>query len=288
MVHFEYLVMPFGLANAPATFQAYINQALAGYIDVFCIVYLDDILIYSDSEEEHWEHIEKVLERLRQFKLYAKLSKCQFAVKTVEFLGFVLSPNGVAMEKSRVETIKDWPKPRTFRELQVFLGFTNFYRRFIRHYSKIASSLTDLLKGSKSGRKLGPFVFGADAETAFEQLKKAFMQAPLLRHFDPKKPIRLETDASGFAIAGILSQPWEVWDSGRKQIQWHPVAFWSRKMIPAERNYETHDAELLAIVMCFKQWRHYLEGSQFTVTVLSDHNNLKYFQTTKELTQCVQ
>ena len=101
---------------------------MAGYIDVFCIVYLDDILIYSDSEEEHWEHIEKVLERLRQFKLYAKLSKCQFAVKTVEFLGFVLSPNGVAMEKSRVETIEDWPKPRTFRELQVFLGFTNFYR----------------------------------------------------------------------------------------------------------------------------------------------------------------
>ena len=283
--HFEYQVLPFGLANTPATFQAYINLALAGYLDDFCVVYLDDILIYSKSEKEHRYHVSKVLERLRRYKLYAKLSKCQFAVATVEFLGFVLSPEGVAMEKSRVETVEDWPQPKTFRELQVFLGFANFYRRFIRNYSRIAAPLTNLLKGSQSGRKTGPFEFGADAKLAFERLKATFTQAPLLRHFNPEKPIRLETDASGFAIAGILSQPGEEPDSSQKQAHWHPVAFWSRKMIPAERNYETHDAELLAVVMCFKHWRHYLEGSRFPIVVITDHNNLRYFMTTKELTR---
>jgi len=167
--HFEYQVLPFGLANAPATFQAYINLALAGYLDDFCVVYLDDILIYSKSEKEHRYHVSKVLERLRRYKLYAKLSKCQFAVATVEFLGFVLSPEGIAMEKSRVETVEDWPQPKTFRELQVFLGFANFYRRFIRNYSRIAAPLTNLLKGSQSGRKTGPFEFGAEAKQAITQ-----------------------------------------------------------------------------------------------------------------------
>lgn len=269
--HFEYMVMPFGLTNAPATFQAYINKSLAGLIDKFCVVYLDDILIYSDSHEEHIDHVKQVLERLRRFSLYASLKKCEFFTTEVEFLGFIVSTSGVSMDKRRVETIREWPKPKTYHEVQVFLGFVNFYRRFIHHYSQIAGPLSELLKGSVKGVKSGPFEWPDAAERAFTQLRDAFLDAPMLRHFAPELPIRIETDASEFALAGILTQL-----QGDNK-QWHPVAFHSRKMIPAERNYETHDQELLAIVTAFKHWRHYLEGSMHPVEVLTDHNNLKYF-----------
>ena len=283
--HFEYLVMPFGLANAPATFQAYINRALTGLVDVTCIVYLDDILIYSSSPEEHRRHVAEVLERLRKHGLYAKLSKCRFNTETVEFLGFVIGPEGTAMEKSRVKTIQEWPEPCSFHDVQVFLEFANFYRRFIANYSRIAAPLTSMLVGSKNGKKSGPFNMTTEGRQAFEQLKLAFTTAPVLRHFDPNKPIRLVTDASGFAIAGILYQPSDPVADRGTDAHWHPVAFWSRKMIPAERNYETHDQELLAIVKSFKHWRHYLEGSRHAVVVLADHANLRYFMTTKELSR---
>ena len=269
--HFEYLVMPFGLTNAPATFQAYINKSLIGLIDHFCVVYLDDILIYSNSISKHVEHVKQVLKRLRESSLFVSLKKCEFFTTEVEFLGFVVSVDGVAMDQRRVAAIQDWPKPKSYHDVQVFLGFVNFYRRFIHHYSQIAGPLTGLLKGSEKGKKSGPFEWPIDAEHAFDRLRVAFTMAPLLRHFDPELPIRIETDASEYALAGILTQLQET------NKQWHPVAFHSRKMIDAERNYETHDQELLAIVTMFKHWRHYLEGSIHPVEVLTDHNNLKYF-----------
>ena len=269
--HFEYLVIPFGLTNAPATFQAYINKSLTGLMDKFCVVYLDDILIYSDAQSEHLDHVKQVLERLRRFGLYASLKKCDFFTTKVEFLGFIVSTNGLAMDQRRVAAIQEWPKPKSYHEVQVFLGFVNFYRRFIHHYSQIAGPLTGLLKGSQRGIKSGPFEWPEAVDQAFQRLTDAFNKAPLLKHFDPQLSIRIETDASEYALAGILSQLQE------DNKQWHPVAFHSRKMIPAERNYETHDQELLAIVMEFKQWRHYLEGSFHPVEVLTDHNNLKYF-----------
>ena len=274
--HFEYLVMPFGLANAPATFQAYINRALAGLVDVTCVVYLDDILVFSEEPADHWRHVKEVLQRLRQYQLYANLKKCAFNTTQVEFLGFIVSTTGIEMDPRRVATIKEWPRPKTYREVQVFLGFANFYRRFIHHYSAIAAPLTGLLKGSKEGKKTGPFEWPNDAEQAFQELCQKFTEAPLLQHFDPSQKIRVETDASAFAIAGILSQPDDVGN-------WRPVAFWSRKMIPAEQNYETHDQELLAIVATFKQWRHYLERSLYPIEVLTDHHNLRGFMKLKEL-----
>ena len=274
--HFEYLVMPFGLANAPATFQAYINRALAGLVDVTCVVYLDDVLIYSAEPAEHWKHVKQVLERLRQFQLYASLKKCQFYTERVEFLGFIVSTQGVAMDSRRVDTIRDWPQPKTYRDVQVFLGFANFYRRFIKGYSAIATPLTDLLKGSKEGKKPGPLDWTDSADLAFRQLRDTFASAPFLRHFDPSQKLRLETDASNFGIGAVLSQP-------DQDGHWRPVAFWSRKMIPAEQNYETHDQELLAIVAAMKHWRHYLEGSQHCIDVWTDHHNLKGFMKQKEL-----
>jgi predicted DNA-binding protein YlxM (UPF0122 family) len=239
--HYEYLVMPFGLANAPATFQAYINEALTGLVDIICVAYLDDILIYSANPEDHKDHVRQVLQRLRENGLYAKLSKCEFSTDRVEFLGFVITTEGVVMEPSRVDTIRDWPNPTSFREVQVFLGFANFYRRFVRDYSKIARPLTSLLKGSVKGKKHGEFVWDKAQQEAFDQLKTAFTTAPILIHFDPEKPIRLETDASGVACGGVLSQPneWPTID-GRKP-EYRPVAFWSRKFTPAEMNYGTPD-----------------------------------------------
>ena len=280
--HFEYLVMPFGLANAPATFQAVINKALAGLIDITCVVYLDDILIFAETEAEHWRRLKEVLERLRRYELFVSLKKCEFLVQEVEFLGFLVSNEGVRMDPARVEAIDKWPQPESYREIQVFLGFANFYRRFIHQYSKKAAPMTDLLKGMENGKKKGKFYFPDKAKEAFAALRNAFTEAPVLVHFSPDRPIRVETDASGLALAAILLQL--VSEGGIAATpQWHPVAYWSRKMHDVETRYETHDQELLAIVASFEAWRHYLEGSTYPVTVLCDHNNLRYFMTTKVL-----
>src|ERR1044072_2919666 len=147
--------MPFGLTNAPAAFQAYINQALRGLVDDFCIVYLDDILIFSRSEKEHAEHLRLVCERLRSAELYANPLKCQFYQKEMEFLGFIINTKGVKMDPDRVKTIQEWKEhpPKSYRDVQVLLGFCNFYRRFIEGYSRITRPLTSLIKGSKNARK---------------------------------------------------------------------------------------------------------------------------------------
>jgi transposase InsO family protein len=268
--HFEYLVMPFGLTNAPATFQHYIHQALRGLLDTVCIAYLDDILIFSKDRDTHTAHVKEVLERMREAELYAKPSKCVFYQQSVEFLGFILSTEGVSMDPRRVQTIREWKEPTSYHEIQVFLGFCNFYRRFIYGYSRVTAPLTELLKGSKDGKKPGNLVLPVKAKQAFRALIEAFQSAPLLRHFDQTRPIRVETDASNFAMAGILSQPDE---EGR----WHPIAFWSRKFNGTEVGYGTPDKEMFAIVESFKHWRHYLEGPEKPVEVLSDHHNLQGF-----------
>jgi hypothetical protein len=174
------------------------------------------------------------------------------------------------MDPRRVSTIESWPIPKSYRDIQVFIGFCNFYRRFIRDFSRIARPLTSLLKGSQNGRKPGKLDLSGDESAAFRQLIEAFKTAPLLRHFDPTKQIRLETDASKYGMAGVLSQPDD-------QNTYHPVAFWSRKFTDTEVNYATPDQELFAIVYSFKHWRHYLEGSRYTIEVLSDHANLQAF-----------
>jgi RNase H-like domain found in reverse transcriptase/Reverse transcriptase (RNA-dependent DNA polymerase)/Integrase zinc binding domain/Chromo (CHRromatin Organisation MOdifier) domain/Integrase core domain len=270
---FEYRVMPFGLTNAPATFQAYMDECLGPYLDDFAICYLDDILIFSSDPEQHEEHVKRVLSRLREYRLYCKATKCEFSVPEVRFLGFVVSANGVAMEPDRICTIEDWPTPESIKDIQILLGFANFYRRFIRKYAKITAPITDLLKG-----KADQWEWSREAEQAFQKLKRAFMEAPILQHFDPERPITLQTDASGFAIAGILNQ--EDDDGVLK-----PVCFYSRKCSPAEQNYDTYDRELLAIVESFKHWRHYLEGARHRILVRCDHKNLEYFQTTKLLSR---
>jgi hypothetical protein len=277
--HFEYTVMPFGLANAPATFQAYINRALCDLLDQFCVVYLDDILIFSRNEEEHIEHVREVFRRLRTYQLYVKRSKCRFHTDSVTFLGFVITTEDIQMEEERVKAIDEWPIPECAFDVQQFIGYAGFYRHFIKGFSTICAPISATTHGrtakSANKRKDG-FQWTPEAQTAFDQLKGAFRDPPVLRHFDPELALLVECDASGFGLGGILSQLHQ--DGG-----WHPIAYWSRKMNGAETRYETHDSELLAIVECFKQWRHYLEGSKYPVRVLTDHANLRYFMTTKTL-----
>ncbi|KAJ1570944.1 hypothetical protein NDA11_005894 [Ustilago hordei] len=233
---YEYLVMPFGLANAPAHFQSFINDIFRDIIGIYVVVYLDDFLIFSDTEEAHVKHVTEVLTRLRRNRLFAKLSKCEFHTKTVEFLGYIIKPTGIEMDPEKVRTVKEWPMPESIHDIQRFLGFANFYRRFIAHFARIAKPLTALVKPIERFKK---FELPEEAQQAFHKLIQAFTSAGVLQHFDYHLPTRLETDASDFAIAGVLKQEHE----GR----WHPVAFYSRKMSSAEKNYEIHDKELLAV-----------------------------------------
>ena len=269
---FEYLVLPFGLRNAPATFQSYIDSCLRPYLDHFVVVYLDDILIYSGDVNAHTDQVRQVLQSLGEWGLFCKLEKCEFDVTSVEFLGYIISPQGIQMDPARLATIREWPAPGALREMQSFLGFCNFYRRFIHKYSFVAMGMTNLTKGKQV------FQWNRAAESSFQDLKSKFEAAPILIHFLPQKKSWLECDASGYALAGIISQRGD-------DNHLHPIAFYSRKFIAAEINYTTFDQELLAIVESVKHWRHYLEGAQHTVTILSDHNNLRYFMTTRTLTR---
>lgn len=265
---FEYNVMPFGLTNAPASFQNLINDVLHDYLDLFVIVYLDDILIFSKTHEEHVHHVKQVLQRLRDHSLWAKAEKCEFFKHSVDFLGYIVSDKGISMDPKKVDTITSWPIPRTIRDIQSFLGFANFYRRFIKNYSKVTSPLTNLL------RKDTKFEWSTQANSAFEYLKTAFTTAPILQHFQPGLPIVIETDASDYAIAGILSHSIDN--------KLYPIAYYSRKLSDPELNYEIYDKEMLAIVEAFKHWRAYLEGSP-DIIVYTDHKNLEYFTTSKVL-----
>lgn len=270
---YEYLVMPFGLANAPAQFQSLVNTIYRDIIGVYVVVYLDDFLIFSQSKEEHVEHVREVLRRLKAHRLFAKISKCSFHTDAVEFLGYIIKPTGIEMDQEKVKTIKEWPMPESIHNIQRFLGFANFYRRFVSHFARIARPLTSLVKPKERFKK---FELPDDAKEAFHKLIDAFTTAGVLRHFDYNLPTQMETDASDFVIAGVLKQEHE----GR----WHPIAFYSRKMSSAERNYEIHNKELLAVVACLNQWRHMLAGLPSQLIILTDHEALKYFKSQRRIT----
>ena len=187
-------------------------------------------------------------------------------------MGYVVSQQGISMDPSKVQTVLNWQIPRSVRDVQCFLGFANFYRKFIKNYSNIVMPLTEMTRKNK------PFTWSSSAAKAFENLKRAFTSAPILLHADLEKPFIIEADASDFAIGSILSQ---VGDDGKL----HPIAFHSRKFEAAEINYEIHDKELLAIIDSFEQWRHLLEGSPHQIIVYNDHKNLTYFQNARVLSQ---
>ncbi|KAK3550724.1 hypothetical protein QTP70_003956 [Hemibagrus guttatus] len=263
--HYEYLVIPYGLGNAPSVFQDFIHEVLREFLHRFVLVYIDDILIYSGDLAEHRHHVAKVLERLRKFQLFLKVEKCSFHQPSVQFLGYKIDSSGIQMDEGKITAIRNWPAPATVKELQRFLGFANFYRRFIQNYSSIANPLTSLLRNKPKSLAWSPA-----AEEAFNTLKKAFTTAPLLIHPDPNKPFIVEVDASMTGVGAVLSQ-----QQGNPS-RLHPCAFFSRKLNPAERNYDIGNRELLAVKLALEEWRHWLEGAKHPFLVLTDHKNLEY------------
>ena len=265
--------MPFRLTNAPAAFQRFMNNIFSDLLDVSVIIYLDDILIYSNNPADHKKHVHKVLRHLHENGLYARLDKYHFSEDTVKYLDFILSKVGLKMDPSKVQTIHDWPEPCKVKDVQSFLGFANFYRCFISNYSDIVISLTWLT------HKGIPWNFTDAAWKSFQALRSTFTSAPVLTHWVPDKPIIIETDASDYALGAILSIQT---DSG----EIHPVAFHSCTFSAPELIYDTHDKELLAIFEAFHVCQHFLEGSGAPIDVVTDHKNLEYFSATKVLTCC--
>lgn len=269
---YENLVTPFGLCNAPATFQNYINHILHDILDRYCTAYLDDVLIYSKTKEEHRKHVNEIIRRLGEAGLQIDINKSEFYTTKTKYLGLIVSTTGLEMDPEKVKAIRNWTTPTCLKELQQFLGFANFYRRFIAGYSSVVEPMTRLLRRDTEWK-------WDDAQmVSFETLKTAFSTAPALVFFDYNKKTIVETDASNWASGGVLLQHD---DEGKL----HPVAFFSAKHTSAECNYEIYDKELLAIIKALEEWRPELNGVQGPFDIITDHKNLQTFMTTKQLNQ---
>ncbi|KAL4016923.1 hypothetical protein IC575_024594 [Cucumis melo] len=242
--HYEFIMMSFGLTNAPAVFMDLMNRVFKDFLDSFIIVFIDDILIYSKTEVEHEEHLHQVLETLRANKLYAKFSKCEFWLKKVMFLGHVVSSEGVSVDPAKIEAVTNWPRPSTVSEIRSFLGLAGYYRRFVEDFSRIDSPLTQLT------RKGTPFVWSPACECSFEELKQKLVTAPVLTVPDGSGSFVIYSNASKKGPGCVLMQQGKV------------VAYASRQLKSHEQNYPTHDLELAAVVFALKIWRHYLYGKK--------------------------
>ncbi|KAI3715416.1 hypothetical protein L6452_22398 [Arctium lappa] len=254
--HYEFLVMPFGLTNAPAVFMDLMNRVCRPYLDKFVIVFIDDILIYSRSKEDHKKHLELILELLKDQKLYAKLSKCEFWLREVHFLGHVVNEKGIHVDPAKVEAIKKWETPKTPTEIRQFLGLAGYYRRFIANFSKIAQPLTALTQKDKK------FVWEEKQEEAFQTLKHKLCDAPILALPEGTDDFVVYCDASHQGLGCVLMQ--------RNKV----IAYASRQLKVHEKNYTTHDLELGAVVFALKIWRHYLFGTK--CTIYTDHKSLQH------------
>ncbi|KAK1425082.1 hypothetical protein QVD17_20426 [Tagetes erecta] len=254
--HYEFLVMPFGLTNAPAVFMDLMNRVCKPYLDKFVIVFIDDILIYSKSKEDHEEHLRLMLGLLKEEKLYAKFSKCEFWMREVQFLGHIVSEKGIQVDPTKIEAVKRWEAPKTPTEIRQFLGLAGYYRRFIENFSKIARPLTTLTQ------KKIKFEWGEKQQKAFEMLKQKLCSAPILSLPDGTDDFTVYCDASHQGLGCVLMQ--------RNKV----IAYASRQLKEHEKNYTTHDLELGAVVFALKIWRHYLYGTK--CVVYTDHKSLQH------------
>ena len=258
-----------GLCNAPATFMRIMN-ALRPFLDRFVMCYLDDILIFSRTQEEHLVHLRQVFEVLREQKLYAAPKKCEFGRTKMAFLGHTLTPEGIAPEDTKIHLIKDWPTPTTVADLRSFLGLANYYRTFVKHFAHKAAPLNAMLRKGSTGK------WGPDEQKAFNALKEALVSHPISRPPNPKAPFTLHTDASDYAIGATLMQ--QDPDTGKEYV----VAYESKKLSDTEQKYAAHERELLAVVHACGIWRHHLKGRKFEL--VTDSSCVKTFQTQPNLT----
>ncbi|KAJ4788261.1 polyprotein [Rhynchospora pubera] len=252
---FEYTVMPFGLTNAPATFQSLMNCIFKPYLRQFVLVFFDDILIYSPDLDSHLNHLQLTLQVLRDNQLYAKLSKCVFATTQIEYLGFLISEDGLATDPKKIEAMQSWPVPKNLKGLRGFLGLTGYYRKFIKNYGIISKPLSDLLKKDS-------FSWTPDALLAFNTLKQAMSQAPVLALPDFSLPFTIETDACNIGIGAVLMQ-------NKK-----PIAYLSKKLGIKSQSLSTYEKEFLSLLTAVSKWRHYISNRPFVIK--TDQISLKH------------
>nr|GEY50524.1 putative reverse transcriptase domain-containing protein [Tanacetum cinerariifolium] len=261
--HYEFRVMPFGLTNAPAVFMDLMNRVCKTYLDKFVIVFIDDILIYSKDKEEHEEHLKTILELLKREQMYAKFSKCDFWLESIQFLGHVINSEGIHVDPAKIAAIKNWATPTTPTEVRQFLGLAGYYRRFIEGFSLIAKPLTKLTQKNKK------FEWETEAEEAFQTLKQKLSCAPILALPEGSDDFVVYCDGSLRGFGAVLMQ--------REKV----IAYASRQLRTHEENYTTHDLELGAVVFALRLWRHYLYGMKYVV--YTDHQSLQYILDKKEL-----
>jgi hypothetical protein len=245
---YKWLVIPFGLTNAPSTFMRMMNEVLREFIGKFVVVYLDDILIFSKTKAEHLRHLAIVMRRLQQEKLLINLKKCSFMQTKLIYLGFVISANELKMDPEKVEVIRNWPSPRNVFEVRSFHGLASFYRKFIRNFSGISAAMMDTVR-----KQHKVFQWTAEDERSFNLLKRKITEQPVLMWPDFQKTFQVKCDASGYAVGGVLSQ-----DD-------RPVAYYSEKLDDAKLKYSTYDKEFYAIIQALKKWRHYLIPKEFVL-----------------------
>jgi deoxyuridine 5'-triphosphate nucleotidohydrolase len=264
MGHYQFEVMPFGLANAPATFQSMVNKILKEYLYKFALVYLDDIVIFSQTIEEHYEHIKLILKKLEEAELCINPNKCYFGYRSINYLGFVISDKGLETDPKKVDIIREWPEPRSVRQVQSFLGLCNYYRRFVESFSKIAKPLTEVIKGKEGKVKMNPGTL-----QSFNTLKNLLITAPILKLPNFDLEFILQTDASGTGIGAVLCQnhPGDPKES--------VVSYYSKKFSKSEAHYAAVHKEAMAVVYSIEHYRHFLLGRKFTV--VTDHAPLRQY-----------
>lgn len=261
--HYEFVRMAFGLKNAPVEYQEAMNVTLEGLIGNGVFVYVDDIVIYAETLEEHQALFDAVMERLRKANWKLEPTKCELLKKEVVYLGHVISEKGLNPDPKKIESVKHYPQPKNPKNIRQFLGLAGYYRRFIKDFAKLAKPMTKLLQNNEE------FKWTDQVAESFLKLRQALCEAPLLQFPDMSKPFIITTDASGYALGGILSQG----KLGKDQ----PIAYTSRVLRGPELNYETYEKEALAVIHSVKTFRPYVFGRKFII--VTDHQPLVWFKT---------
>jgi len=268
---FKPTVMFFGMTNSPAMFQVMMNEILRDMINEGKVAaFVDDVLVGTETEEGHDEIVEEVLRRLEENNLYIKPEECAWKVRKIGFLGVVIKPSGIEIEKEKVDGVLSWLEPRNVKDVRKFLGLTNYYRRFIKNFAQVARPMNVLM------RKDIKWQWEEEQQKAFDELKRVFTTRPVLAAPDLDKEFRVEADASNYTTSRVLSM------KGSDEL-WRPVAFISKSLSDTERNYEIHNKEMLAVVRCLKAWRHFLKGATMKFEIWTDHKNLEYFMKAQKL-----
>ena len=270
---YEPLVMFFGQCNSPPTFQAFMDSTFGDMItEGWLIIYMDDVLVFAETHEEFQEWTKRVLNRMQEEDLHLKLAKCTFDQMEVEYLGLVVKDGEVHMDPTKLKAVEQWEPPTSVKAVRSFIGFCNFYQKFIPNFSALARPLHNLTKKGTT------FLWGKEQDKAFIKLKETFLSALVIKMLDTTKPFFVMTDASLTVSGGVLMQK----DSNRDL---HPCAYHSATFSLAELNYDIYDRELLAIIQALKEWCHYLTGTKHPVVVIMDHKNLGYFKQPQNLTR---